>query len=252
MTNSFDLSPNPRPNLIIIHGLNNNDDAFHNFTDEFEQLGWNTHFLRLPGHDAQRLEIKDLKMAMDDFHQKILPFTKKPFLVLAYSFGALYFQLWAKTHPEYSPQGQVLLAPAFHIYKEKSLSILLKLLPDTFRLKSFSPKRFRQNEFLKISDYKILFEALNLYNRTVQIPMSPTLIVIDPKDELVNAKAIQRSLSERKDQIVEFELWKRPNLNMGLGQHHILFHPEYFSHLEWREFILKIHTFLMKRSNLKV
>ena len=63
-------------------------------------------------------------------------------------------------------------------------------------------------------------------------------MMIDPLDELVDA----HTLREYFPATIFVE---RPRLR-GLGAHHILFHPDYFTPQEWAGFTAQLEDFLLK------
>lgn len=237
MTN-LSNSPLKKPNkLIIIHGLNNNAQSFEPLMSEFKQLGWETHFVTLPCHGENRKEASDFKEAFACFDRSMRELADSPYAVIAFSQGALYFQLWLEKRPDKRPLAQVLLAPALYIHRHGMIGLLTKMLPAFISIKSFSPKAIRRYGTLSISEYRILMEGLAAYQRLNGVFKLPTMILIDPKDELVDADMMALRLSP-------VELFPREYLGKKMGIHHIIFHPDYFSADDWKRFIVKINDFL--------
>lgn len=238
MTNLSNSSPKKPTKLIIIHGLNNNVAAFLPMMGEFKKSGWETHFVTLPCHGEIRKEARDFKEAFACFDEGLKKLAADgPYAVIAFSQGALYMQLWLEKRPDQRPVAQVLLAPALFIRRFKIFNTLSMLLPSFFMIKSLTPKHLRMYSSLSVSEYRILMHGISAYERIKHEFKVPTLVMIDPKDELVDAGKVS-SLNVRIEHV------HRDYLKKGVDGHHIIFHPEYFTDEDWKKFIGKIDHFL--------
>lgn len=242
MTDSYNLFQKKPHKLIVIHGLNNNNSAFLPLRDEFLKLGWEVTFLTLPCHGSDRKEAKDFKSAFTCFDQSMKELIDSPYSVIAFSHGALYLQLWLEKNPKKRPVAQVLLAPALYINRHDKIEMAMSMLPSFFLIKSFAPKAFRRYQTLSVREYRILLEGIRTFQKHRAGLSVPSLVLIDPKDELVNAQALKKNTA-LKEKVV-FESWPREYLKKGIGRHHILFHPDYFEETEWQKFTGRIQKFL--------
>jgi hypothetical protein len=69
-----------------------------------------------------------------------------------------------------------------------------------------------------------------------------TFVLIDPKDEVIDAISLKKEMDENKVELIYFS---RPYLRgKRPGKHHILFHPDYFSESDWEKIIKTIGDFL--------
>jgi hypothetical protein len=194
-------------------------------------------FVVLPGHGADRGEAPTLDRALAVFAARMERYRGVPFRAVAFSHGALYLQLWLACAPGFGPERQVLLAPALFVRRQHLLEALLAVLPGAFRIKSLSPRRFRRFELLSAREYDVLVRGLLRYQRAGPPPFpAPTLALIDPRDELVDAALLRARFPETV-------LVPRPELR-GLGAHHILFHPDYFPGDGWAAFTRRLDDFL--------
>lgn len=241
MTNLSDSSPKKKNRLIVIHGFNNNESSFAPFRERLGSLGWKTCFLTLPCHGEKRKEASNFDEALACFDRSLSSLTDVPYVVIAFSQGGLYFQLWLEKCKGRRPQGQVLLAPALYIHRHKLIELIAGLLPSFFHIKSFSPRFMRRYETLRIVEYRLLTEGIRAYQKHDRDFPVPTLVLIDPKDELVNAPVMKEQFIGKN---VTFELFPREYLKKGMGSHHILFHPDYFSCSDWKIFTEKLDRFL--------
>jgi hypothetical protein len=102
---------------------------------------------------------------------------------------------------------------------------------------SRSPRELRRYPGLFIWEYRVLYRAIRTFQASVSYPV-PTLILVDPKDDLVNAPALRSPAGTE-----QIELFPRPYL-WKLGHHHILFHPKYFQNGDWERIIQRMIDFL--------
>ncbi len=115
-----------------------------------------------------------------------------PLFFVGYSLGGLLGQS-VLVLPAGSPpfQRQVLLSPAITLQPRAFLLRALFFLPLSFPLRSFSPRAYRYNNALPLRLYKALFEEEAKMkvgdHRRLNLP---TLVLMDPKDELVSYKRL--------------------------------------------------------------
>ena len=243
MTNSYNLSL--RPKIVFFHGLNNNPTCFGPLVDHFKGLGYETELIILPGHGADRTETKKYEDAIKAFDQSIKRLEGLSYYAIAFSQGALYLQLWLEKNQTHTPIKQVLLAPALFLQRYKVIKILLKILPSSFCFKSLSPKPFRRYEIMNLWEYKTLFKGVSDFQKSRAAFKIPTLVLIDPKDELVNARTLKRELDKWNPHF-SVKFYERKYLKKGIARHHILFHPEYYEKDDWKKFTGLIKDFLEK------
>lgn len=241
MTDSYSLSR--RPKIVFFHGLNNNTDCFFPLRKHFEDLGYETDMVVLPCHGENRKEATNSREALRVFDENMKRLQDAPFYAICFSHGGLYLQLWMEKNPANKPLKQVLLAPALFIRKQKIIERALGMIPSFVLIKSLAPKVFRRYEMLTAGEYNILVQGIVTYNKIMKNLRVPSLVMIDPKDELVHAQNLKKNLEE-KNKGFEVQFIERPYLKKGPGCHHILFHPDYFSKDDWKNFIQKIDGFL--------
>jgi alpha-beta hydrolase superfamily lysophospholipase len=243
MTNLYNSSK--RPKLLIIHGLNNNLKAFEHLRDEFQTLGHDCHFITLPGHDKDRDEARTFQSAFKVFDTQMKVYCHEPYAVIAFSQGALYLQLWIAANKQFAPLAQVLLAPALYINHQKIITRLLSVLPSFAFVPSLTPLKLRRYHKLHIWEYRTLFEAVKRFQEIKEMAQVPTLILIDPEDELINVEKLKQSIYALNEKHIEFDFVIRKTTKaLSSGKHHILFHPQYFNEEQWKSSISKLAHFL--------
>lgn len=236
--------------IILIHGLNNNVDCFIPLRDQFRSMGYTTEILCLPGHgDNNRDEARNFETALESFEQDITKLIEAPYVVIAFSQGALYLQLWLEQNNRPLPLAQVLLAPALYIRHFGKLDKIMAGLPAFTFILSQMPRKLRRYYYLHVWEYRTLFNKAKMFQK-LNTPMRvPTLILIDPKDEVVDAQKLKSELDSRNSgaEVVyymrEYLKGRRP------GKYHILFHPDFFTKDDWAVFVSKIGEFIKRFSS---
>lgn len=225
--------------LIIIHGLNNSLDAFQLLKDALDVRGFDCHFLCLPGHGDDRHEAKNFTESTAAFDVSLRKLISGPYAVVAFSQGALNLQMWLRETSAQRPVAQVLLAPAIVIRRSGLINKILKYLPETVSIKSLLPENLRRYSYLYVRDYRTLFDGAQSFNSR-NLPFEvPTQIIIDPKDELVDAQKLKELFKEK---VTFFE---RPYLRgRKPGKYHAIFHPEYFENKDWEKLLSLICQFI--------
>lgn len=235
MTNSYNLSRKNK--IVFFHGLNNNPQGFDPIINHFESLGFETELIILPCHGKDRTEAANDKEALRIFDRSMKSLEGQDYVAVAFSHGALYLQLWMEKNLAHKPRKQVLLAPALFIRKQAFIAKALSVLPGSLHIMSLQPKVFRRYNTLSAGEYNILVQGILTWQKIKPAFKIPTMVVIDPLDELVDAQKL-------KAEIPATQFWPRPYLKKGLGAHHIMFHPDYFSADEWKSFTSELDSFL--------
>lgn len=236
--------------IIIIHGLNNNLECFYPLRDKLRSLGYEVDLLCLPGHGKDnREEVRNFETALDHFDQSIKQLIQGPYVVIAFSQGALYLQLWLERNHRPPPLAQVLLGPALFIRHFGKLDLIMSKLPAFLFIQSQMPRKLRRYFYLHVWEYRTLFNKAKKFQE-LRTPMkAPTLILVDPKDELVDAQKLKLELDNRESQ-AHVEFYERKYLKgRRPGKYHIMFHPEYFTPEDWEKYISKIDVFIKKFSS---
>lgn len=231
--------------VILIHGMNNNLESFSPLKEKLSSYGLNAEILCLPGHKDNREESKDLKTAFHHFDQSMKKLMQDPYVIVAFSQGALYLQLWLEKNSLPRPKAQVLLAPALFIKGQSRLEKLMTTLPRFLFILSQTPKPLRRYFSLYVWEYRTLFQGIKKFQSMKSAFRIPTMVIVDPKDELVDAKMLKDELEKRNPDGLNIHFQERPHLKgRRPGKYHILFHPNYFEKEEWDVFCTRISEFL--------
>ncbi len=225
--------------LILIAGLNNNDAALAHLGIELRRMGHDVYLLNLPGQGNDRSETETFERATQAFDQSIRDLATGEYGIVAFSTGALYYNLWLKDHAFLKPQFQVLLSPAFIMRNKALFGTIFRVLPAGFKIRSVAPPKFRRYSWMNISEYRLLQK---LQDEFACLPASwlkqtPFKIIIDKRDELVSEKELSKRWPDQT------KVLKRSHGTIRPGMYHAIFHPDFWVQDEWDEFVRELLKF---------
>lgn len=194
------LSPT-RAVTLVIPGLNVRSEAMLPLVALVNHQGSDVYLLCLPGHgvndDVNKVTAKVWQEGVVAAYRVAREAANRlfvPLYFLGFSLGALLGQsaLLSGGAPARFDK-QVLLAPATAIRRRCYLLKGFLFLGFPARLPSFTPKAYRVHAFLPLNFYQILFaEEQKLWCAG---PLNqPTLVFIDPADELVSLRKLEQQI----------------------------------------------------------
>jgi alpha-beta hydrolase superfamily lysophospholipase len=231
------------PKLIILHGLNNNSSTWDEFESAMKERGFRTVRVTLPGHGEKRDEGQSFEEALKKFDQTLRSHVQEPYMVVAYSLGALFFANWLIGRKENLPQKMIFLAPALYLRKEKWIRKIISSLHPKLPIPSIAPKDIMLYKTLFVWEYRNLLGGIERFQNSKDPVQVPALVMLDPQDELIDAERL-KSQWQKKTQGSEVIFLDRLSQKWGPSNHHILFHSMYITAKEWEYFIGKIEGFL--------
>ena len=193
--------------VLLTHGLNMKPAAMDALAVALQNQNMDVLRVALSGHNndldvfkaATRLqwirEIDDARQeAQEHARGKNLPLS-----LVGYSIGALLSLDLMETseHPRPPFHRMVLLAPALELRDRSKWIKLLGWLGDETTLPSKSPPAYRAHPATPLAGYKALLKSYEILkeNGIHRLSKVPTLILVDPKDELVSPKGLQEGIS---------------------------------------------------------
>lgn len=194
--------PGKIASTLVAHGLNLKPEAMLPLVEWLTAKGSDVYLVKLPGHHPNSIDIKDVtgpawESEMVAGYRKARQSSVEnsvPLYFLGYSLGALLGQtMVALRMKDATFDKQVLFAPAIAMRKRSYLLKALLLLGKKRMLPSYTPEGYRANNALPLSVYEILFaEEKKVFKSRFETLKIPTLILIDPKDELISFKRLKR------------------------------------------------------------
>ncbi len=231
------------PKLIILHGLNNNSSTWDEFESVMKERGLRTVRVTLPGHGKIRNEGQSFEEALKNFDKTLSPHVQEPYMVVAYSLGALFFSNWLLGRKDNLPERMVFLAPALYLRKEKAIRKIISSLHPKLPIPSIAPRNIMLYKTLFVWEYRNLLGGMSRFQNDQNPITVPNFVMLDPKDELIDAERL-KSEWQKKSPGSEVVFLERPLQKWGPSNHHILFHSKYFTKKEWDFYIQKIESFL--------
>jgi esterase/lipase len=248
--------------VVIVHGLNVKPSRMGTpaqpgtLVPFFIDAGYHVVRVTLRGHcgpieNMQRVSLSDW------FNDAYLHYGKAfleaqrlglPIYFCGFSLGTVIFEqlMNEETAVPVVFKKAILLAPGI-VVKAGVRSILLldATLKDTSIINSLSPARYRANRGASLSAYKALFEVEDkLVKSGFRNNNIDTLVIIDPKDELINLKGIQKEINTYSlSRWRIFELRKR-SLRLRPEYHHLIIDRAMVSGEVWNNMLKTIRDFL--------
>ncbi len=271
----FDKAPDR--NLIgvalVVHGLNLNPDRMTNLIRILNTMGIGALQVSLKGHgdnfeplpgmalaDARMEAFKSVSHQIwaDDFLKayryimQLRPDPDVPLFLIADSFGALLALDLSLNEPDVEFGRMVLFAPAVSMRGRNSLIRLLSPFP-RFVVPSLSPGFYKANRGTPQTAYAVVFETLARFERSIGPKINiPTLVFIDPKDELVSYEGLRALLKQH-----ELDRWRvfRVEKDMTTAAtriHHLIIDPASVGQSTWRGMMERMHRHLKVDESLKL
>jgi hypothetical protein len=170
-----------------------------------------------------------------------------PLFFLGYSLGALVGQnLICCRGKNIEFNKQVLLAPAVAIKLPQLLKSGVSFLADNLRIPSYTPEDYRLSNSVPAKVYKMMFERERgiLDTRFVHLNL-PTLLIIDPKDELISYKKIKDYISKYKLTNYQCVVLESDLKLRNSKYHHLIINERTMGEKNWLEVVSRISEFLL-------
>ena len=271
--NQWFSGSNPQKGVsLLLHGLNNKPSTMNPLALHLSTLGHATLRGSIRGHRGSLEESKkvtlsqwrediDLLYCLASLKSRQL---KVPLSISCYSMGCLLFLdllKRKKSSKEYSIVNKaIFISPAIKVKPELSwLSHLIKLLPSDWMIPSSNIRSYRSQDGTSVSSYKAFFELLDKNQRSYfpqsnSIKLPKTLALLNPKDELIDAKSVIKLFKKMPKKQSNLKLIEIENNNATTLKHinHLLLDEDSLGKLNWQEWKNHISLFLKqgKRATL--
>lgn len=187
----------------LAHGLNNPPSIMDDIAKELEAQGYSPIFVGLSGHredstlsEMRHVSAKKWRTEFQDFMSQLNAQAErcnKPQFFVGYSMGALlHADFVSRTKEPSSSSKSVYLAPALQTFNFARFVTWIPLW-NSVVLPSFNHETAIAQEGSSMAAFRALFEIQNDFNANAssELKQSPTLILMDPKDELVSFEKTQ-------------------------------------------------------------
>jgi esterase/lipase len=239
---------NPQGIVLLTQGMNLKSEKLLPLAQFFVDQNFSVFLPSFQGHCAGRgsyltATAEDWLKDAESFYREAKRQAEAknlPLYLAAYSFSALLFEL----QPELRFEKKVLFAPAFAThYWYPVVRILAKWFPD-WRFKTRNIPDHAANLETSFHAVKVVGDLLEMLEVSTGNlpPETPTLVIGDLEDELVNVHRVRKIAESRRN-------WRfQPVTNVGNPMpesfHHLIVTPASLSEREWQRMLVMIQQFL--------
>jgi len=228
---------------LVIHGLNLRPSKMESIIKLLTDSGIDVLNLSLRGHGQNYFHEKDVdtrearmeafktvsyKLWMDETHRAYVHARKRgdekkaPLFLVGFSMGGLMGADLLVSHGDVRFDRMVLLAPALDIHGLHYVAKLLSLFPGLV-LPSFTSKSYLANNGTPMAAYNALFETIQHFNQHVGAKLNvPTIIFIDPKDELVSYRKLKQRVEKEPLDRWQIRLLEKGKTGVQEKMHHLI------------------------------
>jgi len=248
--------------MVIAHGLNTKPskmgdaDIDGTLVKLFLDNGYHVYRIALPGHEGHIEEMQNIKAggwlnsAFMQYHKaaEIARNNNVPVYLTAFSLGALVYNILINNEKDVEFKRAVLFAPALAIKGSARAGILAAdfFLPDSAIIKSRAPIEYQAQKGVSICAYKALFELEDILYKNEFINCNiPSLIFIDPKDELISISKLRKVISNFNLSNWNIVTVSNEGAEIRPKYHHLIIDSKTVSHVTWDVIREKIVQFLI-------
>lgn len=241
---------------LVVHGLNLNPDRMVNIIRTLNSggigvlqvslLGHGGNFTPIAGMDQAEARMEAFKsvsyekwagdlLAACRWVDQLSGQVELPLFLVADSYGALLALELMLTEADVQFDRMVLFAPALSMRGRNHIIRLLNPFPG-WVWPSFAPEFYRANRGTPQAAYQVIFNTLERFEKSLGPKINvPTLVFIDPKDELISYKGL-RALKEKQ----KLDQWRfhhitkdKPTATTRI--HHLIITPAAVGQTTWLE-----------------
>jgi len=249
--------PTPLPKkaiTLVAHGLNMKPAGMLAITQWLNNQGADVYLVKLSGHHEHSKHIKHITSTqweeemMDAYRIAKEASIERdlPLFFVGYSLGALLGQaLLLSLKEDNIFDKQILIAPATAVRNRSYILKLFSYIHKSIMLPSFTPSPYRVNNFLPFTAFEVLFRnERKLIETQFHSSNIPTLIFIDPKDELISYKKLvgysrRFALTNHEVVVLDSNLRVRQSL-----YHHLIVSEQTMGRQNWEMVTQRMAAFL--------
>lgn len=239
---------------MVVHGLNLKPSKMASFSQYLNDLGFYVLQVSLSGHRGNLQEQKDIQwktwMKQMDQHLCYLKaksdFYKAPMINLSFSLGALVSMGKINELDKNPFTKQIFLAPATWIHWFGKVPGWLSFMGGKIGLPSKNLEEYRAEDTTSLNCYKAMDEGRKhleeIRSKNFNIP---TLLIIDPDDELVSLKKTKKFLNHYKlNDFWKVFLVSNKDTELEKSYHHLIIDEKSLGKKEWQRLLERLSSFL--------
>jgi esterase/lipase len=247
--------------VVLVHGLNMKPSKLGDEKTEgtlvklFLDIGYHVYRVTLPGAGGTIEEMRNAR-AEDWLDSALIQYRNAatitldndiPVYLAGFSLGALVYNILMNTQEDVTFAGAVLFAPAVSIKRVPrfAISVVGVFLPDSTIIRSVSPSEYRAHKGVSISAYKALFKLEDsLYDDGFANNNIPTLVFINPRDELISLSILRKSVNKFNLTNWDIVTVSAKGARVRPRFHHLIIDDKSVSPKTWEEMRERIMGFL--------
>jgi esterase/lipase len=237
----------PKSVALVVHGLNVKPSKMNAIARSLNEEGHDVLRVGLSGHLGDEKEFKKVtrNIWLKDLHQayclarQAADEKKLPLHFIGYSLGALLNTDLMNTHPEAGVKydRMVLFAPAIAIRSITRIVEALNVFGSDYVLFSMANKDYRANPGgTPVAAYNALFKGIEKISKSgIKQNNTPTLIIIDPDDELISFSGVKALMTE--NHLNSWKLMAISNFDSEIDEgkfHHFIIDEKSLGLFEWK------------------
>lgn len=244
---------NLRGVALVVHGLNLRPSKMNDLVHELQKKGIQVLRLSLLGHRGSLEEMRGvdhekwLKGLQEAFYlvDEVSRERSVPLFLVGYSLGALLSLELLSGSETVQFERRILFAPALSFKWYSHFIKALYIFGPKFVVESWNPSDYRAEKGSSMGAYQALFTSQkNLLVSDLQKINRPTLVIMDPQDELVSYQGIKEIVEQRKlDQWKFLEVHNRQSTLKGKF-HHLIIDQESLGKEQWEKLVERMGKFL--------
>jgi esterase/lipase len=244
----------PQGVFLVVHGLNLKPSKMLSLASSLSLMGYSVFNVGLSGHLGGPLsEFKAVKRKtwVDELcrayveAQSLADQYHVPIYFLGYSLGgAIGLDALLTCHLRFDKM--VLFSPALTPRNRVLLVRALRFFPK-LRIPSKTPKEYRANNGTPVRAYNALFDSLRTVRGSANFGSFnvDVLVFLDPKDELVSLKKLEKFISLRELDRWKVVLLSNDQSTLQKPYHHIIIDEEALGSEPWLELLQTLEEFLL-------
>ncbi len=251
---------------LVIHGLNVKPERLQPLADELRGCGIAVVLCSLRGHGEnytplagysaeiarltafRQVSYAGWRAEVAAAYQTAVTYasaTDVPIFLVAFSLGALLGCELLVTSPGVNFARMVLLAPALAIHPYCHLPALFARWPQ-LAIRSLAPSFYRANPVTPIAAYGVLYAMLHQLHCQPGTALNlPSLVFIDPADEVVSVQGIRRFIHDKGLTRWQLHLICKAPVHTGRTVHHLILDPASVGPAVWQRMIAQITSHLV-------
>ena len=241
---------------LVCHGLNLNPERMQPLSDALTELRVENYRLKLTGHRGDLEEMREvtpalwLKEVYESYRivKKHAEEQNLPFYYVGYSLGGVLGTMMLETElpGKVSFDKMLLLAPAVSVKGFTRLVLITKIFGNRALMPTFSLKDYRANDGVSVAAYDALFAYIKALDESKEHKNLniPTLVLMDPRDELISLSGIKSLIKERNLDQWQIGLLKKDPKPKKNCFNHLILGPDSMGKKGWQNLVKQISDFL--------